>query len=182
MKIKALILAGGQARRFGGGDKGLALLDGRTLIDHVLDALAGCEVALSANGDPGRFDAFGLPVLEDGEFTGMGPLAGLAAGLQWARDADVLISVPCDTPILPPDLIPRLLPGPAYARSDGRDHYLVASWRPDCLPHLLAVLRAGDSLKVEGLTRAVAATPIEFTGGNRLFANINRREDLDSGG
>ena len=178
MKIKALILAGGNATRFGGGDKGLAELAGKSLIAHIIAALGPLELAISANGDPARFGAFGLPVLPDGEFAGYGPLAGIAAGLAWAHDADALITVPCDTPYLPADLVDRLLPAPAYARAAARDHFLVASWPPTSRAPLLSILREGGSLKVERFTRALAARAVEFEDDGKQFLNINRREDL----
>jgi len=178
MKIKALILAGGNATRFGGGDKGLAELAGKSLIAHIIAALGPLELAISANGDPARFGAFGLPVLPDGEFAGCGPLAGIAAGLAWAHDCDALITVPCDTPYLPADLATRLLPAPAYAYAAGRDHFLVASWPITSRAPLLAILREGGSFKVERFTRALAARAVEFAGDGKQFLNINRREDL----
>ena len=175
MRIKALVLAGGRSRRFGG-DKALALLEGRALVEHVMGAFAGLPVAISGGDDPGRLAGFGVTVLGDGEWTGQGPLAGLAAGLEWAADADVLVTAPCDTPFLPPGLAGRLLPAPAYARCR-RDHFLVASWRTDDGGRLREMLRGGER-KVEGFSRAVGARPVLFEDDGRVFRNINYREDL----
>jgi molybdenum cofactor guanylyltransferase len=111
--VLAVVLAGGLARRMGGGDKPLRMLGGRPLLDHVL-ARVGPQVAgviLNANGDPGRFAAYGLPVVADPLPEHPGPLAGVLAGLDWAAGrpgvTDVL-SVPGDCPFLPDDLLARL--------------------------------------------------------------------------
>jgi len=106
-----LILAGGAARRMGGGDKALLPLAGRPLLAHVVDRLAPQvgELALGANGDPARFAGFGLAVIADRE-PGQGPLAGLLAGLDWSAGlgAPALVTAAVDTPFLPHDLVARL--------------------------------------------------------------------------
>ncbi|MBX3456711.1 NTP transferase domain-containing protein, partial [Ferrovibrio sp.] len=86
--IVGVVLAGGLAQRMGGGDKCLQLLAGRPLLAHLLDRLLPqvAAVAINANGDPARFQAFGLPVLPDGIAGNPGPLAGLLAGMEWARE------------------------------------------------------------------------------------------------
>ena len=85
---RPLVLAGGEARRMGGGDKPLLMVGGQPMLASVIAALGLQPIAISANGDPARFAAFGLPVLPDGAFQGQGPLAGLLAGLggrlRWA--------------------------------------------------------------------------------------------------
>jgi len=108
-----LILAGGQARRMGGGDKGRLTLGGRTLFAHVI-ARIGPQVAglaLNANGDAARFADLGLPVLADPLPDYPGPLAGVLAGLDWAAEqgADSIVTVAADTPFFPEDLVPQLL-------------------------------------------------------------------------
>jgi molybdopterin-guanine dinucleotide biosynthesis protein A len=128
--ILALVLAGGGGRRLGGVDKAFLDLADRPLIAHVLAALTPLPTAISANGDPARFTAFGRPVLPDGVFAGRGPLAGLLAGLDWAaeRGAETLLTVPCDTPLIPRDLARTLWPAPSRACSRGKPHHLVALW------------------------------------------------------
>src|SRR5579859_1574255 len=133
-----LVLAGGLARRMGGGDKALLPLAGRPLLAHVLDRVRLGPIAISANGDPARFSQFGLPVLPDGIPDQAGPLAGILAGLEWAAalpEVDHLISVPADTPFLPPDLVARLIAARdaadaeiALAASGGRLHPVVGLW------------------------------------------------------
>ncbi len=125
-----VILAGGQARRMGGGDKGMLDLSGRSLLDHVV-ARAGPQVAalaLNANGDPDRFAGFGLDVLPDSVAGFPGPLAGILAGLDWAagRRADMIVTMAADTPFFPCDLVPRLL-----LAAEGMSLPLVLAATPD---------------------------------------------------
>lgn len=107
-----VILAGGQATRMGGGDKGLLALDERPILAHVMDRLAPQvgAMALNANGDAARFDAFGLPVLPDPIPGFAGPLVGVLAGLDWAagQGAEAIVTVAADTPFFPTDLVAQL--------------------------------------------------------------------------
>ncbi|WP_299830324.1 molybdenum cofactor guanylyltransferase MobA [uncultured Roseobacter sp.] len=125
-----VILAGGQATRMGGGDKGLLRLGGQSLLTRVIDRLdpqvAG--LALNANGDPARFERYRLPVLADSIDGFAGPLAGVLAGLDWAatQGAETIVTAAADTPFLPADLVPQLL-----LASEGMTHPLVLSATPD---------------------------------------------------
>jgi len=107
-----VILAGGQSRRMGGGDKGLFDLAGETLLDRVIDRLAPqvAELALNANGDPARFQT-DLPVISDSITGFAGPLAGVLAGLDWAagQGHSHIVTAAADTPFFPCDLVPRLM-------------------------------------------------------------------------
>ena len=107
-----VILAGGQARRMGGGDKGLLTLGGQSLLGRVIDRLSPqvAGLAINANGDPARFASFGLPVLPDSIPDYAGPLAGVLAGLDWAakQGFDSIVTAAADTPFFPCDLTPRL--------------------------------------------------------------------------
>lgn len=111
--VLGVILAGGQARRMGGGDKCLLELSGRTLLEHVIDRL-GPQVdamALNANGDPARFERFSLPVIADSAPDFPGPLAGVLAGLDWAakQAAAQIVTVAADTPFFPENLVETLI-------------------------------------------------------------------------
>lgn len=125
-----VILAGGQARRMGGGDKALLTLGGQTLLTRVIDRLSPqvAGLALNANGDPARFAAYSMPVLPDTVAGFVGPLAGVLAGLDWAaaRGADTIVTAAADTPFFPPDLVPQLL-----LASEGMDMPLVLAATPD---------------------------------------------------
>jgi molybdopterin-guanine dinucleotide biosynthesis protein A len=136
-----LVLAGGLARRMGGGDKPLKSIGGVTILDRVLERLRPqCRrMVLNANGDPARFAATGLPVVADSVPDFAGPLAGVLAGLDWAAahapDVIFVASVPGDCPFLPRDLVARLhqarteanLPL-ACARSGEWRHPVVGLW------------------------------------------------------
>ena len=125
-----VILAGGQATRMGGGDKGLLRLGKGTLLSSVIDRLSPqvAGLALNANGDPSRFDALGLPVLADSIEGFAGPLAGVLAGLDWAasQGAETIVTAAADTPFFPADLVPRLL-----LASEGQSVPLVLAATPD---------------------------------------------------
>jgi molybdopterin-guanine dinucleotide biosynthesis protein A len=119
-----VVLAGGQATRMGGGDKGLLTLGSQTLLSQVISRLSPqvSDLVLNANGDPSRFADFGLPVVADSIQGHPGPLAGVLAGLDWAAEqgADMVVSVAADTPFFPCDLVPRL-----QMASEGQAHPLV---------------------------------------------------------
>ncbi len=109
-----VLLAGGLARRMGGGDKPLRTIGGRTILEHVIARLTPqCdELILNANGDPARFAAFGLPVIADTVEGFAGPLAGILAALDWTAanrpGVEWVLSAATDCPFLPRDLVARL--------------------------------------------------------------------------
>jgi len=107
--ITAVILAAGAGRRMGGEDKGLLLLNGRPLISHVLERVSPqCEtIWVNINRNKEAYAAFGYPLIEDTLPGGLGPLAGLLAALEQS-ESEYVLSVPCDTPHLPTELVSRL--------------------------------------------------------------------------
>jgi len=136
-----LVLAGGLARRMGGGDKALLRIGGATILERVLERLAPqCRgIILNANGDPVRFAFTGLPVVADDVPDFAGPLAGVLAGLDWAAahapDTEWIASVPGDCPFLPRNLVARLHTARraqdrplACARSGEWRHPVVGLW------------------------------------------------------
>ena len=183
MNIAALILAGGKATRFGGADKAFVSLHGRPLIEHVLERLGGqaSPIAISANGDPTRFSAYGLKVLADApEFSACGPLAGVAAGLAWAEGvgAEFLLTMPVDTPFFPLTLAAELSPGPAVAVYQGRQHHLAALWPVAFRPGLEDFLRRDAKYKVRDALALCGARQVAFTTPRDPFANLNSPGDL----
>lgn len=194
-KIGGVILAGGQSRRMGGGDKALLDLAGRPMLAHVIEGLKlqAAPLAISANGDPARFRFTGLPVLPDTVPGFVGPLAGVLAGLRWARalgEASHIVTVPADAPFIPPDLVRRLHEaslmspaGLAVASSNGRSHPVVALWPMGLAEALEAALRRGEK-KVQAFVESARAVRVDFQAvslGERTidpFFNANTPEDL----
>lgn len=186
-----VILAGGQATRMGGGDKGLRLVAGKPLLAHVIDRLVPQveRVILNANGAPERFADFALPVVADSLPDWPGPLAGVLAGLDWAaaRGAEAIVSVAADTPFFPQDLVARLeqAAGPsglalAATRAEGKlwRHPTFGLW-PVALRDDLRDALKGGLRKVVLWTDRHAAGVAEFdTQPFDPFFNINTPEDI----
>ena len=188
-----VILAGGQATRMGGGDKGLRVVAGRRLLDHVLERLAPqvAGMALNANGEPARFAEFGLPVLPDSLPDFPGPLAGVLAGLDWAaaQGAEAVVSVAADTPFFPRDLVARLqaAAGPsglalAATREGGK------LWRHPTFGLWPVALRADLRAALEGGLRKVVIWTDKHGAGTAEFDilpfdpffNINTPQDIET--
>lgn len=183
--VLGLVLAGGEARRMGGGDKPLLSVGGRPMLTRILATLARDRIqcAISANGDPARFSGFGVQVLDDGAFAGCGPLGGVLAGLGWAarEGAATLLTVPGDTPFIPHGLCAALAPAPAYAMSTGQMHPLVALWPVSVRAQLRAMLAAECSLSVTRFAEAIGMRGVVFDdrGGDPFF-NVNTKADLET--
>jgi molybdenum cofactor guanylyltransferase len=193
--VLAVVLAGGLARRMGGGDKPLRLLGGRPLLDHVLERVAPqvAGVILNANGDPARFAAFtarwGLPVVPDPLPDFPGPLAGVLAALDWAAlhrpEIATVLSVPGDGPFLPPDLVARLEAARAAAgvpmacaASGGWTHPPIALWPVALRGPLRDALLAGEK-KIDRWTARFGCAAAEWlTDPIDPFFNVNSPEDL----
>jgi molybdopterin-guanine dinucleotide biosynthesis protein A len=154
-----IILAGGLARRMGGGDKALRTIAGKPILSRVIERIAPqCSaLALNANGDPGRFSEFGLPVIADTVPGFVGPLAGILAGLDHAASnmpgVDYVLSVATDCPFLPHDLAHRLEAARreagvelAAARSAGRVHPVIGLW-PVSIRNALRTALAAENLR-----------------------------------
>jgi molybdenum cofactor guanylyltransferase len=186
-----LVLAGGLARRMGGGDKALLRIGDATILDRVLARIApACTgVILNANGDLERFAPFGLPVVPDDVEGFAGPLAGILAGLDWAAqhrpELEWLVSVPGDCPFIPRDLVPRLHAACAEAetplacaQSGDWRHPVVGLWRVALRADLRRAVVEEDLRKIEVWTArhgvALARwpdTPVD------PFFNVNTPED-----
>jgi molybdopterin-guanine dinucleotide biosynthesis protein A len=178
----ALVLAGGSARRMGGGDKPLLTVGDRTMLEAVIAALDCRHTAISANGDPARFARFGLPVLPDGVFHGHGPLAGILAGLDWAAALGMtnLLTAPGDTPFLPRGLAARLRPAPCGVISGGRRHHLIALWPVGCADTLRAWLSVPGPRNAGLFGEHMQMRHVEYDvrDGDR-FVNVNTPDELD---
>lgn len=184
-----VILAGGLSRRMGGGDKTLLPLDGAPILAHVVARLAPqvARLAINANGDPHRFDAFALPVITD-TFPGFaGPLAGVLAGMDWARQtpAQALVTVAGDTPFFPTDLVQRLLAASAgrivVAASGGRPHPTFALWPLALRDDVAAFLATGETLRVMTFLERAGFDTVAFDDGPAdPFFNVNTEADLET--
>ena len=185
-----LLLAGGQSRRMGGGDKNLMMLGGKPLLSHVIGRAvpANAPLVINANGDPGRFAAFGLPVVADVVDGFAGPLAGVLTGLEAAvahgDDITHVISLATDAPFLPTDLSARLCDAVtagaqiAQARSSGRRHPVFAIWPVALAPVLRAALLEEGIRKIDDFTVRYDCAVVDFDGTPDPFTNVNTPDDL----
>ena len=183
--VTGLILSGGRGSRMGGLDKGLQPFRGRTLVEWVLERIEPqvAEVLINANRNLDRYLAFGHPVLTDrlGDFAG--PLAGFHAGLSQAR-SELVVTVPCDSPLLPADLVQRLAVAlerveadVAVARTAERTHPVFSLCRVSLLDHLTAFVEGGGR-KVEAWHSSLRVTEVEFEDQAAGFHNVNTLEEL----
>ncbi|MCE8015358.1 molybdenum cofactor guanylyltransferase [Halomonas sp. MCCC 1A17488] len=180
--ITGLILAGGRGRRMGGRDKGLERLDGVTLVDHVRARLVGnvAELLISANRHLARYRGLADRVVTDTEGGFQGPLMGIYSGLCAAHTPWVLV-VPCDTPMLPRDLVARMAAGIgghriAVAHDGERLHPVVALLERALAADLHAALVAGER-KVGRWYERHAWTRVDFSDCPEAFGNLNTEED-----
>lgn len=191
-KIPGVLLAGGLARRMGGGDKPMRTIAGRTILDRMIARLAPqCDgLIINANGDPARFASFGLPVVADGVADFPGPLAGILAALDWVAanrpDVSLVLSAAADCPFLPRDLVARLHAALiadnaqlAVAASDGQSHPVIGLWSVSLREQLRHALVVEDIRKIDRWTARYRlatvtwpATPVD------PFFNANTAEDI----
>ena len=185
--VTAVVLAGGLARRMGNVDKGLQLLEGSPLIAWVLRRLAAQvgEVLINANRNCDVYATFGHRVVQDRIGGFAGPLAGMHAGLSEAKFERVAF-VPCDTPFLPEDLIPRLMAPLAnesvdlsVAKTGTQAHPVICVARKRVLPHLAAFLDEGGR-KVDAWYSTLNIAEVAFDDQPGAFSNINTPEELQA--
>ncbi len=190
-KVLGVILAGGLATRMGGGDKGRLMLDGQSILDHVINRL-GPQVdglALNANGNSGRFEDLRLPVLCDSIEGYAGPLAGVLAGLDWAvtQGADAIVTAAADTPFFPHDLVAQLQKaggGQSLALAATREGDKIwrqptfGLWPVALREDLRVALRDGLRKVVLWTDRHNAGTAIFRTDPFDPFFNVNTPADL----
>ncbi len=186
-----VILAGGLARRMGGGDKPMRTIGGRPILEHIIDRLGPQvgDLIINANGDPGRFSSFGLPVVRDSIADFPGPLAGILAALDWSAGnrpgCDWVVSVAGDCPFLPLDLVTRLngvrLESDAelaVGASNGQPHPVIGLWKVGLRDDLRRALIDEEMRKIDRWTAryrlARADWPSEPVD---PFFNINTLDD-----
>jgi molybdenum cofactor guanylyltransferase len=195
--IVGVLLSGGQSRRMGGGDKALRDLGGQPMLAHVIQRLRPQvgPMVINANGDPARFAAFGLPVVADTVEGFVGPLAGVLAGMLWAKShapaARWIATVSTDAPFLPENLVQRLQQGVtnqpnaiAIAQSGGEVHPVIGLWPIAHAADLEQALRDGVR-KVLAWTDRHGTVPVDFPfqtlAGNSVdpFFNANHPDELE---
>ncbi len=196
-KVCGVLLAGGQSRRMGGGDKALRELNGQTLLARIRERAAPQvdRLVINANGDPARFDGHGLPVTPDVIEGHAGPLAGVLTGMEWAADnapdCRWIATFACDAPFFPPDIVDCLLRAVdredadlACAASQGRSHPVFGLWPVRLRDDLRAAVVDEEIRKVDVWTARHRLTTVDFplidtpTGSLDPFFNTNHPDDL----
>jgi len=194
-EIVGVILAGGLARRMGGGDKSMLKLGGRRILDYVIESAQNQldTVIINANGDPDRFAEFNLPVQADIVPDFAGPLAGVVSAMAWVTqnqpNATHIITLAADTPFFPADYVKRMLElmqlkhqRLACASYQGRTQPVFGLWPVDLFDDLYKALVEDDMRKVDRFTTpyGVADVPFDELISNPFF-NVNKPEDIDLG-
>ena len=191
-KTPGVLLAGGLARRMGGGDKPMRRIGGRTILARVIARLKPqCDgLILNANGDPARFAAFGLPVIADTVENFPGPLAGILAALDWAAanrpGVSWILSAAADCPFLPRDLVARLHRARAeqnaqlaVAASDGQSHPVIGLWSVALREELRHALVIEDIRKIDRWTARYRLATVEWPVDELdPFFNANTMDDI----
>ncbi len=187
-----VLLAGGLARRMGGGDKPMREIGGRTILDRVIARLGPqCDgLVLNANGDPARFASFGLPVIADTVKDFPGPLAGILAALDWAAnnqpDVEFILSAAADCPFLPRDLVERLHRARAeqnaelaVAASGEQSHPVIGLWSVALRDELRHALVVEDVRKIDRWTARYRLATVKWPAEPLdPFFNANTADDL----
>ncbi|AAN57681.1 molybdenum cofactor guanylyltransferase [Shewanella oneidensis MR-1] len=183
LQIDAVILAGGMARRMGGDDKGLVELNGKAMIEHTIERIKPQvkEILINANRNQTRYAEFGFTVLSD-EHTGfLGPLAGMITAMGHTQ-ADYLLVVPCDCPLLPRDLVARLLAAietndaELAVASDGEyQQPVVMLLKPNLRESMKAFLEAGER-KIDFWYAKHHCVVESFADQPNAFVNVNTPE------
>ncbi len=183
-KIAGVVLAGGLARRMSHQDKGLILYRGKPLVSYALQTLLAVsdEVLISANRNMADYRQWQLPVITDGNDRFEGPLAGILSALQ-AVDADILLVMPCDSPLFSADHARRLLTqldqnGEVVVASDGdRLQPVFMALRTTLKEDLQAYLQGGGR-KIQDWLKRQATAVADFSDQPQIFSNINTPEEL----
>ena len=185
MVISAIILAGGRATRMGGMDKGLIQFRDQPLIQHAISRLRPQvdEILINSNREIAQYETFGFKVLQDENSEFLGPLSGMLLGLKHATH-DLVLSVPCDSPLLPLNLAERLYNGMlgsltdiAVASSDDNAHPVFCLMKKSILHSLEAFLDAGER-KVSAWQKSQAYCEVDFSDCANAFVNLNTLEEL----
>lgn len=181
--VTGIVLAGGLGRRMGGVDKGLQPFRGKPMVQWAIERLGRQvdELIVNANQNPADYARFGHRIVAD-ELSGFaGPLAGLHAGMKAARNA-LVVTVPCDSPFLPVDLVERLRASLganelAVAKTGTQPHPVFSLVARSVLPHLEAFLASGGR-KIDAWYATLKVVEVAFDGEEDAFRNINTLQEL----
>ncbi len=190
--VAGVLLAGGRAKRMGGGDKGLRTLGGRAIMDHIVERARPQVAALliNAHGDPERFSGYGLAVIPDVIEDFAGPLAGVLTGMEWAAANEPqcpwVATFACDAPFAPSDLVARFLAAVedegadmACAASQGRAHPVFGLWPVALAAELRQAMIEEDMRKIDRWTARYNLIEVDFAADPfDPFFNINAPENL----
>ena len=191
--VPCVILAGGKGRRMGGKDKALIPLLDRPLLSYVLESISGhvAPIALNINTNLDKFSEFGYQIIEDPIKGHLGPLAGILASLNWARQLNQkwVMTLPCDTPFLPKNIVKEMIKlknkeldvDLVVAQSKGYNHPVIALWKSDLNLKLEKALNEGIR-KIDIFTSSLKVAYVDFDKINNdnfdPFTNLNSPLDL----
>ncbi|MET0070173.1 MAG: molybdenum cofactor guanylyltransferase MobA [Candidatus Thiodiazotropha sp.] len=186
-EVTAVILAGGRGRRMGGEDKGLIELNGEPLIQHVITSIAPQvgQILINANRNQARYQAFGYPVVADSLLNYQGPLAGFIAALEAITTEDML-TLPCDGPLVPADMVERLYQARQAASADiavahdGKRLQPVHALIPKRLSESLHHYLDGGDRKIDLWYERHRVVHADFSDIPRTFININTLQERDN--
>ncbi|NQV83395.1 MAG: molybdenum cofactor guanylyltransferase MobA [Rhodospirillales bacterium] len=192
LNVLGVLLAGGLARRMGGGDKGLSVLGARPMMDHIIERARPqvSKLILNANGDSDRFAEYGFEVVPDVIEGSAGPLAGVLTGLEWAAanapDCQWLATFTVDAPFVPMDLVERLALAVqsdgadlACAKSNGRTHPVFGLWPVRLAGELRRAMIDEDMRKIDRWTARYKLIEVDFSCDPfDPFFNVNAPEHL----
>lgn len=186
MTISAVILAGGKARRMEGRDKGLQLLQGKPLVQHVIERLQPQihEIAINANRNQAEYAKFGFPVFADELPDFQGPLSGMLTALECA-ESDFVLFVPCDSPFFPENLLAKFKSAVkndrtliAYACDEEREHPTFCLMSVALKEKLRAYLALGERRLLQFM-RENSGISVMFDANEGKFVNFNTLDDLN---
>lgn len=184
--VTALVLAGGRGQRMGGTDKGLIELSGKPMIEHILERLEPqCDhIIINANRNVDRYAVYGHPVLRDSLGDYQGPLAGFSTGLKHAK-TPFIMTLPCDAPDLPADLVERMLTTMnerqadiAVAHDGERMQPVYALIRTALHENLDQFLASGDR-KIDRWYALNNTVTVDFSDVRDIFRNVNTPEQIN---
>jgi len=185
ISISAVILAGGQAKRMGGVDKGLQPLQGKPLFQFIYDRLHSQveHISVNANRNQAIYAAAGLPVFGDNIEGFQGPLSGILTALE-RSETDFVLFVPCDSPFFPDNLLEKLKSAVvfhgvsiAYVHDGEREHPTFCLMARSLKEKLAAYLATGERRMLQFM-RQNGAVSVDFSENKAAFTNINTLDEL----